>query len=266
MPEERAKAGKPRRGIVHLSALHSGAYVLISIKDDGKGLDSEAIFRKAVEKGLLSSDVQLSDKELFTYIMHPGFSTSDKIINVSGRGVGMDVVKQCIDSLRGIVEINSVRGEGTNITLKLPLTLAIIEGLLIKVGEGFYVIPLSVVEECIELTTQEIAKTHGRHLAKVRGELIPYVMLRDIFDVSGEFPEIQQIVVTRLDGHRVGFVVDHVIGEHQTVIKTLGKVYRDIKGISGATILGDGNVALIVDVPQLMDEALKEEDACLANQ
>lgn len=249
-PEVRLKAGKPRRGKVNLTASHSGAHVIIQIKDDGKGLDKEAIRVKAIEKGWLAADAEISEKELFGFVMAPGFSTAKQVTSVSGRGVGMDVVKRALDGLRGTIEISSQKGAGTTITVKLPLTLAIIEGLLVTIGDDYFVIPLSVVTECVELTREDIAQAHGHNIANVRGEIVPYIHLREKFKAKGTSPAIEQIVITEMNGNRVGFVVDHVIGEQQTVIKSLGRVYRAAEGISGATILGDGTVALIIDVSQ----------------
>ena len=171
----------------------------------------------------------------------------------------MDVVKQNIDALRGSIELSSSRNEHTTITLKLPLTLAIVDGLLVQIGEGYFVIPLSIVEECVELTPQDVERTHGREMSYVRGEIVPYIRLRERFKINGTLPEIQQIVITEAVGGRFGLVVDSVIGEHQTVIKNLGKFYRNVEGISGATILGDGTVALILDVPKLIQEVEAQE-------
>ena len=254
-PEIRKSMGKPSQGIIHLSALHAGASVLIKIEDDGAGLDKEAIYNKAVERGIVSPDSEMSEEEIFGLIFSPGFSMAKKITNVSGRGVGMDVVKRCIDTLGGSIEITSTKGAGSIITLKLPLTLAIIEGLLVKIGNDFYVLPLSSVEECVELTRRDIELAHGRHIINVRGEIVPYISLKEIFSIETKDRDIEQVVVTRMNGQRVGFVVDQVIGEHQTVIKNLGKIYQHAKGLSGATILGDGTVALILDVNQLVKDA-----------
>lgn len=252
MPAVREAHGKPRQGTVHLSASHSGAHVLVRIVDDGAGLDAGAIKAKAVEKRLISGDVEMSEKEVFSLIFAPGFSTAGQVTSVSGRGVGMDVVKRSIDALRGTVEVNSQKGVGTTITLKLPLTLAIIDGLLVRVGDGHFVLPLSVVEECVELTRDDVARAHGRHMTYVRGEIVPYVRLRERFMIRGGAPEVEQIVITESPDGKVGFVVDKVIGEHQTVLKNMGKIYRSVEVISGATILGDGTVALILDVAQLV--------------
>jgi two-component system chemotaxis sensor kinase CheA len=258
-PQAREALGKPREGTVHLSAVHSGANVLVRISDNGAGLDPEAIRKKAVEKGLIASDAELTEKEIFSQLFVAGFSTSERVTDVSGRGVGMDVVKRSIDTLRGTVDISSKKGQGTTITLSLPLTLAIIDGLLVKIEEGDFVLPLSAVEECIELTHDDVAKAHGRHMIHVREQIVPYIPLRSLFHVTGEVPPIQQIVITETNGSRIGFVVDRVIGEHQTVIKSLGRIYRDVEGISGATILGDGTVALILDIPNLVKCAEREE-------
>lgn len=258
-PQAREHAGKSREGTVRLAASHSGAHVLIRISDDGIGLDAEAIRSRALEQGLIAGDAELTDKEVFALIFAPGFSTAKQITNVSGRGVGMDVVKRSIDSLRGSIDINSERGQGTTITLKLPLTLAIIDGLLVQIGEGYFVLPLSVVEECVELSRAEVEKSHGRHITHVRGEIVPYMRLRDLFRINGDVPNLEQIVITGAAEGKVGFVVDKVIGEHQTVIKNLGSMYRNVDMISGATILGDGKVALIVDVERVVSEAEAKE-------
>jgi len=257
-PETRLAAGKPRFGTVHLSAVHSGDSVLITIKDDGAGLDKEAIRAKAMERGIISAAAELSEKELFALIFAPGFSTAKKVSSISGRGVGMDVVKRAIDALRGSIEIASVRGEGTRIMVRIPLTLAIIESLLVRIGKDFFMLPLSLVDECVELTRKDVALSHGRNLANVRDRLVPYIPLRERFLIPGEPPDIEQIVITEVNGVRVGFVVDQVIGEHQTVIKSLGRAYKNVEGISGATILGDGSVALILDVPQLVQSVEAE--------
>ncbi|MDH4161380.1 MAG: chemotaxis protein CheA [Nitrospirota bacterium] len=265
-PGNRVAANKPRIGTVHLSAKHSGAHVLVQVRDDGKGLDPDAIRAKAVGKGLIASDAKLTEKDLFALILDPGFSTAEKVTSVSGRGVGMDVVKRAIDSLRGSIEISSRKGAGTTITLKLPLTLAIIEGLLVKIGAESFIMPLSLVEECVELTRMDIQKANGRDLAHVRGKIVPYIRLREQFRITGERPPREQIVIVSIEGRRAGFVVDRVVGGHQTVIKNLGSIYKDIDGISGATILGDGAVALILDAPRLIQQMENEEQTALVTK
>ena len=261
MPKIRVAAGKPVQGTVHLGAVHSGDSVLITIRDDGAGLNKDRIREKALERGLIAANAELSDKEIYNLIFAPGFSTAEKVTSVSGRGVGMDVVKKGIEALRGTIDIDSVQGDGSTITLKIPLTLAIIECLLVRIETSFFVLPLSHVEECVELTRKDISNAHGRNLANVRGSIIPYISLRDQFNITGDRPEIEQIVITGIKGSKTGFVVDAVIGEHQTVIKTLGRMYRDVKGVSGATILGDGKVALILDMGVLLQKAETQEHA-----
>lgn len=255
MPEQRKAAGKPEKGTVLISAVHRESHVVITIKDDGAGLDAEAIRTKAIERGVLTEESTPTDQELYNLIFDAGFSTAKVVSSVSGRGVGMDVVKRSIEELRGTVSIDSKRGEGSTVTIKLPLTLAIIEGLLVQVEHDKYVIPLSQVDECIELTAEEVKNANGNKLIEVRGELVPYLRLRECFNNNENALDIEQIVVIRTGDARFGFTVDQVIGQHQTVIKGLGKVYEGIKGLAGATILGDGNVALILDTNVLIQDA-----------
>lgn len=252
LPAERLAQGKPERGTIKLTAEHSGGDVLIRIIDDGKGLDPRVLYARAVERGLVAPDAELSEKEVFNLIFLPGFSTAKSVTNVSGRGVGMDVVKRAIDSLRGSIDIASKPGFGTTITIKLPLTLAIIDGLQIKVQDEYYVIPLSLVEECVELARASDTGRREQRIIHLRGEIVPFIRVREWFDIPGQAPDIEQVVITSFGASRIGIVVDHVIGEHQTVIKSLGRVYREIEGISGATIKGDGSMALILDIPRLV--------------
>jgi len=254
-PDARKAAGKPAEGTIRLTAEHSGANVLISVSDDGAGLDTEAIRSRAIEKGLISPDAAMSEKDLFELILTPGFSTAKSISKVSGRGVGMDVVTSSIESFGGTVEIASVRGRGTTITLKLPLTLAIIDGLLVTISDEFFVIPLNAVVECIELSDEDRRHTHGRNLARVREEIVPYIPLREAFALGGGKPSIEQVVVTEVGERRIGFVVDKVVGQHQTVIKNMGKFLRHVDGVSGATIMGDGTVALILDINKITQQS-----------
>jgi two-component system chemotaxis sensor kinase CheA len=258
MPDDREAVGKPRQGTVHLAAIHSGDSVVIEITDDGKGLNKDAIRTKGIERGVISEADELTDQELYQLIFAAGFSTAASVTNVSGRGVGMDVVKRAIEALRGSIEIDSSPGFSTTIKIKIPLTLAIIESLLVSIGGESFVLPLAQVEECIQLTRADVENAHGRNLANVCGQLVPYLPLRQIFAIAGESPAIEQVVISSVDGQQIGFVVDHVIGEHQTVIKSLGRLYRDVHGVSGATILGDGSVALILDISRLAQEAALE--------
>ncbi|MEJ2688367.1 MAG: chemotaxis protein CheA [Deltaproteobacteria bacterium] len=259
-PDRREAEGKPRVGKVRLSAEHTGANVLIRITDDGAGLDPETLRDKAVEKGLISADAAPAAQELYDMVFEAGFSTAQKVTDVSGRGVGMDVVRRSIESLGGAVEIKSMKSAGTTISLRLPLTLAIIDGLLVRIGEVFYVMPLAVVEECAEITRQEADLSRKRGMVQFRGEMLSYLSLRHQFNINGELPAIEQVVTVKNSSYRIGFGVDRVAGQHQTVIKNLGKAYRDVKGLSGATILGDGTVALILDVNMLMN--LAEQKSC----
>lgn len=251
-PGVREAIGKPIQGTIHLSAEHSGGYVLIRISDDGTGLDTDAIRSKAIEKGLMDQAAVASNREIYNLIFSPGFSTTTKVTSVSGRGVGMDVVKRGIDLLRGSIDIDSTPGKGTVITLKLPLTLAIIDGLLVEADGDKYVLPLAVVEECVELNGDDRRRTNGRNILNIRGEMVPYVSLRERFKIAGDRPPLEQIVVNDANGRRVGIVVDRVIGQHQIVIKTMSTLYGDVNEVSGATILGDGTIALILDIPGLI--------------
>jgi two-component system, chemotaxis family, sensor kinase CheA len=249
-PEKRRSMGKAESGLVKLSARHVGATVQITVSDDGSGLDRDRIYRKAVEKGIVQEDIALSDDEVYMLIFEAGFSTAPEVSSVSGRGVGMDVVKKQIDALRGSVSVESHVGEGTRITLNLPLTLAIVDGLMVRVGEEFFIVPLSSVQACLEFNEDE-HKEKKRQMVEYRERLLPYVRLDELFKIDADDTGIRQMVVSELDQAHFGIVVDEVIGDHQTVIKSLGPIYRDVEGISGATILGDGSIALILDILQL---------------
>ncbi len=252
-PDVREAAGKPRAGTISLSASQAGGDVIITVADDGAGIDPQKVARKAVEKGIIASADGLTRTEVLDLILQPGFSTAEKVTDVSGRGVGMDVVRREIDKLRGTVTIESEFGRGTTVIIKLPLTLAIVDGLLTGVGDDRYVVQLSEVRECVELTSeQRDFEEAGRHLVSVRGELVPYVRLRDLFGLSEREMEVEQVVIVMVGEHPLGVVVDAVIGNVQTVIKPLGKMFSQADYLSGATILGDGTVALILDLPHIM--------------
>jgi two-component system chemotaxis sensor kinase CheA len=205
----------------------------------------------------VDSGAQLSEAEIFALLFQPGFSTAKTVTDVSGRGVGMDVVRQRVDSLRGSIEVVSKPGLGTSVTLRLPLTMAIIDGLLVSIGDACFVLPLANILECIELTRNDIEAANGKHLANVRGELIPYIRLREYFNIRAPRPPIEQIMIVATEGGRYGFVVDQVLGDCQTVIKNLGRFYRHVQVVSGATILGNGTVALILDPERLAQEAVR---------
>ena len=259
-PEERTEAGKNPTGTIRLSASHAGAFVVVSVSDDGSGIDKEKVFEKAVSRGLVQSTDVLSDSEIYNLIFQPGFSTSDKVTKVSGRGVGLDVVKKDITSLGGTVTIESQAGKGSSFILKIPLTLAIIEGMLVEIGGNEYVIPLTNVDECLEFNPEE--EKDGKicsHIA-ARGQMLPFVDLRRWFEIEGDDPPERQVVIVNDQDSKLGLVVDKVIGNHQTVIKPLGDLYKNVTGLSGATLLGDGSVALILDIFKLSD-VVKAESA-----
>lgn len=259
-PETRAAAGKPPIGRITLSAIHVAAGVIISIADDGRGLDRERIRARAEENGLWAAGARVTDSELFQVIFQPGFSTAREVTSLSGRGVGMDVVKRTIDGLRGTIDVASTAGQGSEITLRLPLTLAIIDGLLVRVGRGRYVIPLSAVEECVELSMEEDARSRGRNFLNIRGDLVPFLRLRELFSAATPADRYQKVVIVSAGDLRVGLVVDQVIGDHQTVIKALSKLHANIEIFSGATILGDGTVALILDIAHLVEQGQRHEE------
>jgi two-component system, chemotaxis family, sensor kinase CheA len=260
VPGQREATGKPNHGSITLTASHLGHEVLITISDDGAGLDRARIRQRAEEQGLLAQGALVGDSELFQLIMQPGFSTARAVTSVSGRGVGMDVVRRAIDSLRGNIEITSQPGQGTEITLRLPLTLAIIDGLLIRVGQGRYVIPLSAIEECVELSAEDDTRSRGHTFLNIRGSLVPFMRLREIF-ATGTAPDLfQKVVIVSAGDQRVGLVVDQVIGDHQTVIKSLSKLHAELGAFSGATILGDGTVALILEIAHLVEHGHQQVD------
>ena len=258
-PEERQAAGKPAEGRICLSARHSDTNVVLEVRDDGKGLDTERIRAKAIERGLIAAEAHLSPTETQNLIFEPGFSTAQNVSSLSGRGVGMDAVRSAVRALRGDVILTSERGVGTTLSIQLPLTLAIIEGLLVGLGRSRYILPLSQVEECIEVPLD------GSQFAELRGELVPFIDLARWFEVPGAGSDHQQIIVTNVDGQRYGFIVDDVVGQQQTVIKSLGRAYRGVDGISGATILGNGEVALILD-PKKIAGAVRAAPPRMRNQ
>jgi two-component system chemotaxis sensor kinase CheA len=250
--EKRVAAGKSPKGTVRLSAVYSGAEVAISVIDDGAGLNHERIRAKAEENGLITPETKLTEQELNHLIFAPGFSTAKEVTALSGRGVGMDVVKRTIDGLRGTIDVSTTPGKGSVFTLRLPLTLAIIDGMLVRVGDGRYTIPLAAVEECVELPAGLEASAKGRNFLDIRGSLVPYLRLREVFGLKGQGDEHEKVVIVSSGEGRVGLVVDQIIGNNQTVIKQLSKLHSGIKSFSGATILGDGTVALILDTAHLV--------------
>ena len=258
-PEDRAAAGKEETGTIKLKAYNEGNQIVIQIDDDGKGLDVDMLKNKSLEKGIITEKEadQLSDKEAFALIFKPGFSTAAQVTNVSGRGVGMDVVKTNIEKLNGIIDIDSELGVGTSIKLKIPLTLAIIQALLVGVQEEAYAIPLASVMETVRISTDEIYTVEGRSVMRLRDEVLSLVHIGDIFEVERimEGGEHAYVVVLGLGAQKLGLIVDILVGQEEIVIKSLGEYLKGIDGIAGATIRGDGGVTLIVDVVALMDMA-----------
>jgi two-component system chemotaxis sensor kinase CheA len=297
--ELRLARGKPAHGTVSLNAYHDSGSIVIEVADDGGGLDRERILAKAIERGLVKAEQTLSTAEIHNLIFEPGFSTMEQVSNLSGRGVGMDVVRRNINALRGTVDIDSTIGVGTTMRIRLPLTLAIIDGFLVGVHASTFVVPLDMVVECVELTAQETEDAQGRDYLNLRGEVLPFIRLEQLFDIDeapapdgdgdddddflaaysagaagkpviltaegaaalANDPELayllhpvrrENVVVVHYAGHRAGLVVNHLLGEFQTVIRPLGAVFNGLEGISGFTILGNGNVALILDVPGLV--------------
>ncbi|KRP45950.1 chemotaxis protein CheA [Pseudomonas libanensis] len=251
----RLQRGKPAQGTVRLNAYHESGSIVIEVSDDGGGLAKHKILAKARERGLVGEGQVPADKDILNLIFEPGFSTADQVSNLSGRGVGMDVVKRNITALRGSVSLESEEGQGTTVRIRLPLTLAIIDGFLIGVGKASYVIPLNMVEECIELAPGQGAESGFLDL---RGDVLPILRLRDMFAVQEPGGIRENVVVVHYAGLRAGLVVDRLQGEFQTVIKPLGKVFGEAHGLGGFTILGSGAVALILDIPNLLGLVAKE--------
>ncbi len=258
-PQERIEKGKPPKGTVELKAYNEGNHIIIEIVDDGKGLDPDMLKAKAMEKGLINEKEadQMSDKEAYMLIFKPGFSTAAQVTNVSGRGVGMDVVRSNIEKLNGIIEIDSEIDKGTTLKLKIPLTLAIIQSLLVSVQEEYYAIPLASVLETVRITPDEIQSVEGRSVLRLRDEVLSLVHLADLFDVERVFSmgEHAYVVIIGIAETKIGLIVDSLIGQEEVVIKSLGEYLKGIEGIAGATIRGDGRVTLIVDVGALMELA-----------
>lgn len=243
---ERLKLGKSKNGKIFLKAYYSGVFVYIQISDDGRGIDTEIIKRKAIQKGIIKGEDLLSEKEIFDLLFYPGFSTAQQITDVSGRGVGMDVVKKNINNLRGEIYINSQINFGTTMTIKLPLTLSIIDGLLVDVDNVKYVIPLSVVIKCYEVNNNEM-KDNFNNLLVLDGEQVPFINLRELFNCKFEPDSTSHLIVVSNGEEKVGISVDFIVGEYQAVIKPIGKYYKNQDFVSGATILGDGTIALVID-------------------
>jgi two-component system chemotaxis sensor kinase CheA len=261
-PEARAARAKDPCGTITLRAFHDGPLVVVQVADDGSGLDRERILRQAVEQRLAPEGAALGDDEIFAFVFEPGFSTAEKVTDVSGRGVGMDVVRRNAEALRGSAAVASVAGAGTTVSVRFPLTLAIIEGFRVRVAEDVYILPLDAVVECLELPPGGERRRVG--VLDLRGKPLPYLRLRQHFGHAGEPPARENVVVVQHAGGTVGLAVDALLGESQAVIKPLGRMFQAVRGISGSTILGDGRVALILDVGALLREALPRTAAAAA--
>ena len=270
----RLARGKPAVGQLRLNAFHESGSIVIEVSDDGGGLKKDRILQKAIERGLVGENQSLSDKEIFNLVFEPGFSTAEQVSKLSGRGVGMDVVKRNIQALRGTVDIESIEGVGTTVRIRLPLTLAIIDGFMVGVGAASYVLPLDMVVECIELPPPPVSEQKAPDYLNLRGGVLPFIRLREQFEVAAPAPARENVVVVQYAGQRAGLVVDRLMGEFQTVIKPLGKVFSQIRGIGGSTILGSGEVALILDIPGLIKQttAINQhvpgaaQEACIATK
>jgi two-component system chemotaxis sensor kinase CheA len=255
-PELRAALGKPPEGCLTLRAAHEGGLIVIDVRDDGAGFNRQRIATRAKETGLAADPHQLPDADLLALVFAPGFSTAETVTDLSGRGVGMDVVRRNIEGLRGTLAIESIDGEGASITIRLPLTLAIIDGFGVGVGDETYVVPLDAVLECLALPSDSHRDGAGHGVINLRGEPLPYLRLRDRFKATGAAPQREHVLVVQHAGGRAGIAVDALYGERQAVIKSLGAGLDGLSGLSGSTILGDGRVALILDVPALLREAV----------
>jgi two-component system chemotaxis sensor kinase CheA len=254
--EGRRAAGKSDSGTLRLTAFQESGSIVIEITDDGRGMDTNRIRNKAIERGLIAADAELSKREILNLIFAPGFSTAEKVTNISGRGVGMDVVRKNIEALRGDVELDSDFGSGSTVRIRLPLTLAIIDGFRVQVNSSDFVIPLELIKECIDLDRDDM----HHELINLRGESIPIVHLRDLFRLAGTPPSRESLVVVQFGHTRAGIVVDRLIGELQAVIKPLGQLFRHTRSVSGSTILGNGDVALLLDVQQVLNRAAANHD------
>jgi two-component system chemotaxis sensor kinase CheA len=266
--EERQAAGKETKGQLKLSAYHEGGHIVIAISDDGNGIDKERVREKAIEKGIINSDSQLTDNDLFHLIFHPGFSTAAAVTNLSGRGVGMDVVKRNVEALQGSIDIHSQTGVGSEFKIRLPLTLAIIDGFHVEAKGTHFIIPQATIIECIDLTNHQDIK--GRHCINLRGEMIPYLNMSEIFNLTSPSTHSvtentrqhsckRELVIVQFGNDVAGIAVDTLNGEIQTVVKPLGPIFKALKGIGGSSLLGNGEIAFILDIPQLIELAINNE-------
>jgi two-component system chemotaxis sensor kinase CheA len=265
-PDERLAAGKPAAGRLRLSAHHADSFIVISLEDDGKGVNVEAVKRKAVERGVVTQEQvdRMSEMEAIQLIFAPGLSTAEQLSDVSGRGVGMDVVRANVEKINGSVEVETRRGQGTTFTIRLPLTLAIVQALLVRVAGGIYALPIHSVTETLRIESEQIHRVNHREAIMLRDQVLPLVSLRNVFGVgdleksAGPTEQSRLVVAVHTTNRQVGLIVDGLVGEQEIVIKPLGQLVGDVAGVSGAAILGDGSVALIVDVAALIAQAIRD--------
>jgi two-component system chemotaxis sensor kinase CheA len=257
-PDVRGSKGKPSSGLIRLSAAHSGGNIIVKLEDDGAGFDRKRILEKAKRLGLLSSKDEVREEDIYDLVFQAGFSTAESVTDLSGRGVGLDVVRRNIDNLRGTVRISSIAGKGSTVTIRLPLTMAIIEGFSVRVGAETFIVPLEHVTECTELPAEsEQGSLEASGILSLRGTALPYIRLRRLFSVAGQAPKRENLVVVKINEFHAGIAVDELLGGMQTVVKPLGRALRGVQGIAGSTVLGDGRVGLIIDVPSLLREVMQ---------
>jgi len=258
-PEERARSGKTEKGRLRIKAEQIAGEIQVTLVDDGKGIPAEKIRSKAIERGLIDETSELSDEDIRNLIFEPGFSTAASVSSVSGRGVGMDVVKKTIEALRGTVEVYSEESVGTAFTLKLPSNMAIIDGFYVSAMGGTFVLPIELIDECHEHDAADIDISSSTQMMSVRGEYVPVASLTGLFGLASEDREDQRVVLLKVKGDRLGVIVDEILGQAQTVVKPLGKIHEGVEGLSGATILSDGRVALLLDGPGLLNLAERRQ-------
>jgi two-component system chemotaxis sensor kinase CheA len=255
----RIDCGKPAVGVLTLNAYHESGSIVIEVNDDGAGLNRDRILSKSIENGLVEEGQTLDDEEIYNLIFKPGFSTAKNVTNISGRGVGMDVVRRNINDLRGAIELSSEPGVGTHFKVRLPLTLAIIDGFLVSISSDTFVIPLAMIVECIELETINDTYDHAKNYINLRGEVLPLVDLRELLTIPGDMAKRRNIVVVQNGHNKAGIVVDQLLGEFQAVIKPLGPIFNHVRAVSGCTVLGTGKVSLILDIPGLIQKAISKQ-------
>ena len=265
-PEERRQAGKPETGKIILAAEHAGAYVHIKLIDDGAGLDLAQIRKTAIAKGLLAKEEELSPGLLNSIIFSPGFSTSDKITDISGRGIGMNVVKKNIEKIKGTIELKTEKGRGTEILLKIPLTLAIVDGLLLRAGGETFIIDVEKIVECYDMEEKMILRSSKADMIRIADESIPFIKLKALFRIPGGEGNNEQLIVVRYDNKKIGILVDSIIGKQKIVIKPIGNLFNSVSEVSGATILGDGTIALILDVQQIFKKLNRKDEKFQAKE